>query len=106
MTESLNTLLQEARKLLADVYGNRLNKVILFGSQARGDSSPASDIDLMIILDGSVHVGEEIARTGALTANLSLKYDASISCLFVSADRYKKEQSPLLLNVRREGVAV
>jgi predicted nucleotidyltransferase len=106
MTKRLNALLQEARKLLANVYGNRLNKVILFGSQARGDSSPASDIDLMIILEGSVRVGEEIARTGELTASLSLKYDTSISCVFVSADRYQKEQSPLLLNVRREGVAV
>ena len=106
MTEGLNTLLQEARKLLGKVYENRLSKVILFGSQARGDSSPVSDIDLMIVLEGPVHVGEEIARAGELTANLSLKYDTAISCVFVSTDRYQKEQSPLLLNVRREGVAV
>ncbi len=106
MNEQLNTLLQEARKLLENLYGNRLNKVILFGSQARGDSSLSSDIDLMIVLKGPVHPGEEIARTGELTANLSLKYDTVISCIFVSTDLYKQGQSPLLLNVRREGVVV
>jgi predicted nucleotidyltransferase len=106
VTDKLNTLLKETRKLLSDIYGQRLNQVILFGSQARGDSGPASDIDLMIILNGSVHAGEEIARTGEISAKLSLKYNTSLSCVFVSSDRYQKEQSPLLLNVRREGVAV
>jgi predicted nucleotidyltransferase len=106
MTDRLNNILQEARKFLAVVYGSRLSQVILFGSQARGDVSPGSDIDLMIVLEGPVHVGEEIARTGELTARLSLKHDTVISCVFISADRYQKEQSPLMLNVRREGVAV
>ncbi len=106
MTKEMNILLQEARKLLNHVYGARLNKVILFGSQARGDSSPSSDIDLMIVLQDQVDAGKEISRIGELTANLSLKYNVAISCVFVSIDRYLKEQSPLLLNVRREGVAV
>ena len=106
MTEKLNVLLQEAREQLSALYGVRLFKLVLFGSQARGDSDPSSDIDLMIVLQGPVDIGREIAKAGELTASLSLKHNAAISCVFVSSDRYLKEQSPLLLNVRREGVTV
>jgi uncharacterized protein len=106
MTENLNAPLQETHKLLGTLYGERLSKIVLYGSQARGDSSPTSDIDLMIVLEGPVNAGKEISRVGEITSGLSLKYNLAISCLFISSDRYLKEQSPLLLNVRREGVAV
>ncbi len=106
MTDKINALLQEAHQLLGAVYGERLSKIVLYGSQARGDASPASDIDLMIVLEGPVDPGKEISRVGEITSNLSLKHYVAISCLFVSTERYLKEQSPLLLNVRREGVAV
>ena len=36
---------------LRELYGDRLKDVILFGSQARGDAHPESDIDLMVVLD-------------------------------------------------------
>jgi hypothetical protein len=39
-------------------------------------------------------------------AELSLRDDVVVSCTFVSSDRYLTEQSPLLMNVRREGVPV
>jgi len=80
--------------------------MVLFGSQARGDAEPGSDVDVLIVLRGSINPGEEITRTGELTASLSLLYDVVISRHFVSADQFASEQSPLLLNIRREGVSV
>ena len=80
--------------------------MLLFGSHARGDSEPDSDIDVLVVLKGDVRPGKEIAQVGPITSALSLKYDTVLSCTFISDDRYSKEQSPLLLNVRREGIAV
>ena len=80
--------------------------MILFGSQARGDAAPASDIDVLVVLDGDVEPGKEIARTGRAVASISLKFNVVISCIFVSAERYSSEQTPLLLNIRNEGVAI
>jgi len=37
---------------------------------------------------------------------LSLEYDVVISRAFVSSERFERERSPLLLNVRREGVPI
>ena len=106
MKEKLQIILAELRHHLEALYGERLVRMILFGSQARGDAEAGSDIDVLVVLKGSVSPGQEIRRTSEMKAALSLHYDVVISCTFISADRYATEQSPLLLNVRREGVPV
>jgi predicted nucleotidyltransferase len=102
--ERLNAVLSQLKQRLIELYGDRLEQLILYGSQARGDATIDSDIDVLVVLNGVVNSADEITRTGHLTAALSLDYSVVISCVFIAADRYLTEQSPLLLNVRREGV--
>lgn len=104
MSEQLAAILNELRGYVEALYGPRLVQIVLYGSQARGDAAADSDIDVLIILRGPVQPGEEIARTSAFVAELSLRYDEVISCAFVSSERFHHEGSPFLMNVRREGV--
>ena len=106
MTPRLQDLLTELDTRLRALYGKRLERLVLFGSQARGDAEPGSDIDVLVVLRGIVTPSREIARTGEVCTELSLKYNVVVSCLFVSARRFSREKSPLLLNVRKEGVAI
>ncbi len=106
MNRTTTAILADLRQSFQALYGDRLQRLVLFGSQARGDAEPGSDIDVLVVLQGPVSPGQEIARTGGITAALSLNYDTVLACTFISADRYATEQSPLLLNVRREGVSV
>jgi len=105
MEKVLKAILSGLKSELRATYCDRLVTTILFGSQARGDAQPGSDIDLLIVLKGSVDPATEIARLGPITAALSLANDVVISCVFISEERFATEQSPLLINVRREGVA-
>jgi predicted nucleotidyltransferase len=104
MTSLVQSIIPEIRATLSSIYGARLVKLLLFGSQARGDADSGSDIDLLVVLKETVNPCEEISRVNEATSRLSLAYDTVISCLFMQEDRYLQENSPLLLNIRREGV--
>lgn len=104
MDEKLGRILSELRRRFEGLYGERLVRMVLFGSQARGEAEAGSDIDVLIVLTSPVDPGEEITRTGELTASLSLQYDVVISRIFISSEQFTGGQSPLLLNVRREGL--
>ena len=106
MTEPLATILRELRSRLDALYGERLVRLVLFGSQARGDPEPGSDIDVLVVLKGPVEPCTEIGRTIHDVAAISLDHDVVVACVFVSEAEFAQEQSPLLLNVRREGVPV
>lgn len=102
----MQEILAELRRLYESTYGDRLVKLVLFGSQARNDAEPDSDIDVMVVLRGQVTAAEERRVTDDAVSRLCLKYDVLISPVYVSEERFVKGGSPLLLNVRREGVAV
>jgi predicted nucleotidyltransferase len=106
MREELKPILAELRRELEALYGDRLVQLILYGSQARGDADPESDIDVLVVLKGPVDSSAEIERTGCFTASLSLKYDVVISRVFVAQERYQEEQNSFLFNVRKEGVPI
>lgn len=100
------TVLTEFREELARLLGERFEAAYLFGSRARGDHRPDSDLDVLVVVRGVVDYGDLIRRTSMLVSTLSLKYEAVISRAFVSKDRFERENSPFLMNIRREAVAV
>ena len=106
MSEKVSAILKELRSRFEALYGPRLVRMVLYGSQARGDAESGSDIDVLVVLKGPVSPGEEIARTSDIIASLSLQYNVVLSRAFVSVERFEREQSPLLMNVRREGIAL
>jgi len=106
MTEGLAPTLKELRHRLAKLYNDRLVNLMLYGSQARGDAAPGSDVDVLVVLKGSVSPCEEIARTLEDVAEVSLAQGVVIACVFVSEDQFLHERSPLLLNVRQQGIAI
>lgn len=102
----LALILDQLRQQLSQLYGQRLVKVVLYGSQARGDALPDSDVDVLVVLKGSVNPYEEIERTGAIVAGLSLEHNLVISCAYVPETRLIQDTSLFLRNVQREGIVI
>lgn len=106
MDDQTRSIVSRLRRSLEATYGARLQEVVLFGSRARGSAGSSSDIDVLVVLKGPVSPGEEIARTGAAVAELSLQTNTVVTCVFMDEERYLHRSGPLLRNIRREGVAV
>ena len=104
MDARISQIVRELRQRLRGTYGTRLKRVVVYGSQARGDSDAGSDIDVLVVLSGPVNPADEVARTIDDVAGVSLAHDAVLSCVFVSQDDFEQGDSPLLRNARREGV--
>lgn len=91
---------------LRNVYGPRLHSVILYGSRARGEAAEDSDIDLLVVLESCPAFWQEFDRISPIASRISFDHDVVISAIPVGSDEFNRAPSPLLQNVRREGVQV
>ena len=99
-------IIKEFRERIAELYGPRLKKVILYGSCARGQATADSDIDLAVVLEGNVAPGKEIDRMIDIITDLNLDHAVLISVYPVSEKDFNSVNSPTILNLRRHGVLV
>ena len=105
--KSINEFVTEANKM----FGNRIKKIILYGSYARGDFNTSSDIDIMILTnftdDELVQYRSEIVEL-AYDIEWDNKFDIHLSPLVKNVDifNYWLEEMPFYMNVQKEGVVL
>ena len=99
----IKEIVREFREEIGKLYGERLKDVILYGSWARGEGTEESDIDLLVLLEGRVIPGREIDRMIDIITEINLKYGVLLSIYPMAEGDYTTINSPLLINVKREG---
>lgn len=104
--KDLNTILTSLHQELAHILGAELEGIYLYGSQARGDASPGSDIDVLIVLQGDFDYFEMMDLTSESSWRISLENDVVISRVFVSKEKFTRADSPFLRNIANEAIAV
>lgn len=102
----IKDILQELKIELQKRYGNKLRKIMLFGSYARGEYRSDSDIDIAVILDDFPHACAEIERTGDIVSALSLKFDTLISLVPIKEKDWEKRKTTLISNIKRDGLSI
>lgn len=92
-----------------EIYGNKLNRIILYGSCARGDFEADSDIDLLILLDvDQKQLTFERSKITDLSDRLDLDYDVVLAPVFQNVQMFD-QYSPVSVfyqNIRKEGVQI
>jgi len=102
----IKTILDEVKKCLKEIYGDKLKGIILYGSYARGDFTDGSDIDLILLLEDMKDPLAEREKYFNEIWKLDLKYDTVISLLPLKEEEYRKRKLPVILNAKREGISL
>lgn len=98
--------LQRIKESLADLYGDRFKGIVLYGSEARGKAAEESDIDLLILLEGPVDIGEDLRLIIRTLYPLQLELGRPLHATPVDIDIYQAGEFALYRNAKREGIQI
>jgi predicted nucleotidyltransferase len=96
-------VLKHLRAALDEMYGERIERVVLFGSRARGDARDDSDYDVAVFLRDITDRFAEMDRLADLGTDILNKIGEFVHAMPYRAGSYD-ERTPLMLAVRSEGI--
>ena len=99
-------LLNHIKDRLEDAYGDRLQGIILYGSEARGEAEPDSDIDLLVLLSGPIELWNDIRTNVDSLYDLQLEVIRPIHAMPVDVEVFQAGEYAVYRNAKREGVFI
>ena len=96
-------ILKRFRAALDQVYGERLERVVLYGSRARGNAREDSDYDVAVFLRDFVSRWQEIDRIIPIVTDILYENEAFIHAMPHRAGAYA-DRTPLMQEIRCEGI--
>jgi predicted nucleotidyltransferase len=96
-------VLKRFRAAAAEVYGDRLERVVLYGSRARGDHQPDSDCDIAVFIKNPGTLTEELDKLASLTTAILLDTGAVISAKPFYAGAYQA-RTAFMHDLRKDGL--
>lgn len=107
LTEKEKRAIEELINGLRKLYGDNLSRLILYGSKARGDAEPESDIDILLVLKKMGSRFNEIERVGEIRTPICLKYNLVISVKPVEEAWIDADYKTIFIhNVLKEGIQI
>ena len=94
---------------ITDIFKDKLNNVILYGSYARNENTSESDIDIMVLVNETEDkIREYEDSITDIMVDLSLEYEVVISIYTQNVQDYEKQLKvlPFLMNIHKEGIII
>lgn len=103
----LESVHREVTDIMKRHYGERLTKIVLYGSYARGDFNDNSDVDYLVMLDEeNVSAFKEVSTTIADRNAYYLETFVSISTIVVSLNQFLTSNRIFYREVRKDGINI
>jgi predicted nucleotidyltransferase len=101
---AITEIIQKCKTTLEGYYGSQFKGLILYGSVARDQASPDSDIDLLVLLSQPFNYFDELRRIIELLYPIQLESNQLISAKPAPLDEFERGRIQLYRNAKREGV--
>ena len=90
---------------LEGIYGSNLDRVVLYGSYARGEETEDSDVDIAVILKGSESSELHDLMTD-MVVDYELEFDVVLSVITIDQVNYQEWRNalPFYKNIDKEGI--
>ena len=90
-----------------EILNEKLVSVILYGSVARGTASGESDVDVALLIKGSLDAEIE-DKLSDFIVDMNLKYDKVFSVIDIDIDNYEKWKAvePFYKNIEHDGIVL
>ncbi len=95
-------VLTRFRAAMTEIYGERVERMVLYGSRARGDAKPNSDYDVAVFIKDAGTFSDESARLAAVSTDILLDTGAVISATPFPAGAYR-ERTGFMHELREDG---
>lgn len=99
-------IIQRCKTVLKNHYRSQFKGLILYGSLARGQAAPASDIDLLVLLGQPLDYFAELRTIVELLYPIQLESEQLISAKPALVQEFDQGIIQLYRNAKREGVRV
>ena len=96
-------VLEKFRDAITDHYGPRIERVVLFGSRARGDAGPDSDYDIAVFLRDFASRWHEVRRIVDIELAILDDLGATVHAMPFPAESWRDPSSPLMYEIRKDG---
>jgi predicted nucleotidyltransferase len=103
ITAAVDPILKRIRRALDELYGDRIERVVLFGSRARGDTNEDSDYDVAVFLNNLTDRWRELDRLADLRSDFLEDADIFIDVKPYPSGAYR-DRTTLMREIRREGI--
>lgn len=105
----LDLILQQMAEIYRSVYGEKIVKIVLYGSYARGDYQADSDVDIVAIVRGErTNLQQQLKEIWDVSSDLELEYGTIVSPTVIPFEEFEKYKNdlPYYKNIQNEGVDI
>lgn len=109
MPDNVSKALRNLVSAYIDTYGDKVVKIVLYGSHARGTFNEYSDVDVAAIVRGKRQdLQDRLEEVSLISSRLDLKYEVLLSPAVIPYDEYTQflNDLPYYRNIEREGVCL